>query len=369
MSTPPGGRRTPLHDRHARLGARFMPFAGWDMPVQYAGILAEHRAVRSAAGLFDVSHMGEIRVRGAGAGELLQALTPNDVLRLTPGQAQYSALLTDDGTFIDDLLVYRLDTADFLLVVNASNTATNLDSIRESAPGGVEIRDESDQTALLALQGPRAAAILSAAFGLDLAALRPFAFLHGSGPLAGGLVSRTGYTGEDGFEIYLPPAAAGPVWDRCLEIGAADGVAPCGLGARDTLRMEAGLCLYGHEIDRTVSPWEAGLDFIVRLEKGDFRGRAALLRQRQAGPSRRLTGLALTGRGLARPGHEVRHGDRPVATLTSGGFSPTLGYGIGMALLPPALAEPGTALTVRVRDADIAAEVVALPFYRRARRP
>ncbi|MCZ6599391.1 MAG: glycine cleavage system aminomethyltransferase GcvT [Acidobacteria bacterium] len=358
-------RRTSLHAEHVRHGARLVPFAGWEMPIQYRGVLAEHAAVRASAGLFDVSHMGELEVYGAEAEAFLQEMTPNNVSRLATGQAQYTALLTAEGTFVDDLLIYRLAAGRFLLVVNAANTAGDLAWIRKHIHGEVQVRDLSGEYALLALQGPRAAGILGRFLGKELQDLGSFRFTME--PMDGStlLISRTGYTGEDGFEIYLPPAMAPSVWQRLMDEGERDGLVPVGLGARDTLRLEAALPLYGQDIDMTRTPLEAGLNFIVKLTKGEFMGREALVRQKEEGVGHRLTGLAVTQRGIARPGYPVRVAGREVGVVTSGTHSPTLGRAIGMSYLPVAHAEPGTKLTVVIRGNEVEAEVVPLPFYRR----
>jgi aminomethyltransferase len=386
--TPPAAaaalRRTPLHDCHVELGARLVGFAGWEMPVQYAGVIEEHRAVRGAAGLFDVSHMGEVRVRGAGAEALLQRLTPNDVAQLAPGRAHYSGLLTERGTYVDDLLVYRLAGDDFLVVVNASNTVSDLAWLRSwrehaTAPGpgpgsgsghpapAAEILDASDDYALLALQGPRALAILEPIASPGIAALRYYAFLRGEVAGVPAIISRTGYTGEDGFELYLAPERAPEVWRRLLAAGAPHGLQPAGLGARDTLRLEAAMALYGHEIDDRTTPFEAGLSWVVKLGKGDFLGRGALVRQREQGVQRTLVGFTVEGRGIARQGHAVLSDGTAVGAVTSGTWSPTFEKAIGMAYVPPVLAPPGTRLGIDVRGRTLEAAVVELPFYRRAR--
>jgi aminomethyltransferase len=379
-------RQTPLHACHLELGARMVGFAGWEMPVQYVGVIEEHRAVRTAAGLFDVSHMGEIRVRGTGAETFLQGLTPNDVARLPPGRAHYSGLLTERGTYVDDLLVYRLAADDFLVVVNASNAERDLAWVREHGPsvappagdatagasapgaGAAEIQDESDQYALLALQGPRALAILeplASAPPPGIAALRYYGFLRGEVAGVPAIISRTGYTGEDGFELYLPPDGAPEVWRRLLAAGAPHGLQPAGLGARDTLRLEAAMALYGHEIDERTTPLEAGLSWVVKLDKGPFLGRAALAAQQAAGLERTLIGFEVQGRGIARQGHTVLSDGRVVGEVTSGTWSPTLERAIGMAHVPVALAKPGTVLGLDVRGRTLSAVVVGLPFYRR----
>lgn len=386
-ATAPALRHTPLHDCHLELGARMVGFAGWEMPVQYTGVIEEHRAVRGAAGLFDVSHMGEVRVRGAGAEAFLQRLTPNDVAQLIPGRAHYSGLLTARGTYVDDLLIYRLAAEDFLVVVNAANAAGDLAWIQErarqhAAPPGesalpgtpgdtantpeiVEIVDESDRFALLALQGPRALAILEPLASQGIGGLRYYGFMRGEVAGVPAIISRTGYTGEDGFELYLEPEGAPEVWRRLLATGAPHGLVPAGLGARDTLRLEAAMALYGHEIDERTTPLEAGLSWVVKLGKGDFLGRTALLAQSEQGVARTLVGFAVEGRGIARQGHGVLSDGEVVGEVTSGTWSPTLEKAIGMAYVPPALAAPGTRLSLDVRGRLLDAIVVALPFYRR----
>ena len=342
-------------------------FVGWEMPVRYGSVIEEHRAVRTAAGLFDVSHMGELFVGGGGAETLVQRLTPNDVTKLAPGRAHYSGFLTEEGTYIDDLLVYRLAASEFLIVVNAANRAKDLAWLEEHASGDVVVEDRSDDYALLALQGPKAAEILARTTTLALDELRYYAFA--SSEVAGrpAIVSRTGYTGEDGFELYLAAGDGAAVWDRLLEEGAGDGLQPAGLGARDTLRLEASMALYGHEIDGTTTPWDAGLSWVVKMGKGDFVGRDALVAAREAGPCRRLVGLELTERGIARQGHEVVVDGEPVGVVTSGTWSPTFEKALAMAYVPPELAADGSELTISVRRRQIAARVVPLPFYKRPR--
>ncbi len=368
-------QRTVLYGRHVESGARFVPFAGYEMPIQYEGVLAEHRAVRERAGMFDVSHMGEIRVRGPRALPLLQRLTPNDVAALHPFRAQYSALLTERGTFIDDLLVYCLDPEDYLLVVNAASRERDLELLRRAAAAeadGVRVDDQSDETALIAVQGPRAAEIVADVVGAEAADLRYYSFLrdHPAEDQAQRLVSRTGYTGEDGFEIYTPPERAEDLWAEFLERGRDVGLVPAGLGARDTLRLEAGMMLCGQDIDEETTPLEAGLSWIVKWKKGDFVGRDALARQRETGCRHRLVGFEVEGRGIARHGHRLTVRDAPDCSgpVTSGAFAPTLGRAVGIARLdcgdggPPA---PGSAASVTVRGREIDCRIVKLPFYRR----
>jgi aminomethyltransferase len=344
-------------------------FAGWEMPVQYAGVIEEHRAVRTAAGLFDVSHMGEVRVRGAGAEGLLQRLTPNDVSKLTPGRAHYSGLLTERGTYIDDVLVYRLGAEDFMVVVNASNAGRDFEWIASRSNGEAEVVDESDRFALLALQGPQALSILAPlAGGLasgDISGLKYYGFAQGTVDGAAAIISRTGYTGEDGFEIYLAPEDASRVWGRLIS----EGALPAGLGARDTLRLEAAMALYGHEIDETTTPFEAGLGWVVKLDKGDFLGRDALVSQKAAGIPRKLVGFEVRGRGIARQGHGVlaKDGVAIAGAVTSGTWSPTFEKALGMAYVPPEMAATGWPLGLDVRGKVVPATVVEMPFYRRPR--
>ncbi len=358
-------RRTPLYDEHLAAGAKMVEFAGWEMPVQYAGVIEEHRAVRGTAGLFDVSHMGEIRVSGRGAVALLQGLTPNDVFRLAPGRAQYSGLLTDAGTYVDDLLVYRLGAEEFLVVVNAANTAADHAWMQGRASGEAELAEVTDEWALLALQGPRAARILQRLAGTDLSVIRYYRFIEGTLDSASAIISRTGYTGEDGFEIFVRPEDAAALWRRLLEVGAPDGLVPAGLGARDTLRLEAAMALYGHEIDRCTTPFEAGLDWVVKLDKGDFVGRGALAEQRRAGVARKLVGFEVAGRGIARQGHAVVVDGRAVGQVTSGTWSPTFARALGMAYVPAELASPGLRVELDIRGKRVEATLVGLPFYRR----
>lgn len=338
-------------------------FTGWDMPVQYSGVIEEHRAVRTGAGLFDVSHMGEVRVRGAAAEALLQRLTPNDVSKLAAGRAHYSGLLTESGTYVDDLLIYKLAPEDYLVVVNASNADRDFEWIASRAEGDVEVVNESDRYALLALQGPKALEILAPLAPAEVAGLKYYGFLQGTVAGAPAIISRTGYTGEDGVELYLSPEDAPGIWRRLVEAGAV----PAGLGARDTLRLEAAMALYGHEIDETTTPFEANLGWVVKLDKGDFLGRDALAAQKEKGLGRRLVGFEVQGRGIARQGHRVVSEGETVGAVTSGTWSPTFEKALGMAYVPLALAAPGTSLTLDVRGKEIPATVVELPFYRRAR--
>ena len=357
-------RHTPLHSAHAALGARLVPFAGYEMPVQYpTGITAEHQAVRTAAGLFDVSHMGEVEIRGEGARDFVQYLTTNDVDRIEVGQAQYSTLLNDRGTILDDLLVYRFPEH-YLLVVNASNRAKDVAQLeRHAARFGVRVADRSEELALLALQGPRAEEILSRLTGTPLGSIGYYRFREGAANGTDMIISRTGYTGEDGFELYLENAGAAALWDALLEEGRPQGLIPAGLGARDSLRLEMGYALYGNDLDEAHTPLEAGLGWVVKTDKGDFVGRDALLRQKEEGVATKLAGFRLRERGFPRPGYEVRTADGGAGAVTSGTVSPSLGVGIGLAYLPAAATAPGSHVAIVVRGQELSAEVVRPPFY------
>jgi aminomethyltransferase len=359
-------RRTPLDAAHEAAGAKLVAFAGWRMPVSYTGVIEEHLAVRTRAGLFDVSHMGELAVRGAQALGFLQLLTSNDVARLAPGRAQYSALTTPAGTFVDDLLVYALGERDYLLVVNASNVEKDLDWLAGHARAfDVDVRDESARWALLSLQGPRALETLAPLVDAPIGALKYYRFVQAQVDGASCIVSRTGYTGEDGFEVYAPPADATRLWNAILHAGAPHGVVPAGLGARDTLRLEARMALYGNDIDETTTVLEADLGWIVKPDKGDFLGREVLVRQAAEGVSRKLVGFEMLARAIARHGHAAVHGSREVGRITSGTHSPTLRKNIGLAYLPVELSAPGSRFAVDVRGREEPAVVVPTPFYRR----
>ena len=346
-----------------------VPFAGWEMPLQYSGITEEHQAVRRAAGLFDVSHMGEIELAGADVLAGLQRVACNDASRLEVGQAQYSALTTPDGTFVDDLLVYRLAAEHFLLVVNAANIAKDFAWITEGLRGigdAVAV-NTSTRYALVALQGPRALDILQPLTGVDLPSIGYYHFASGEVANIRSTIARTGYTGEDGFEIFTAPSGAGRVWETLLSAGASAGLLPAGLGARDTLRLEAAMRLSGQDIDETTSVLEAGLGWIVGWDKPDFVGRAALVRQREAGVTRKLVGFEMVERGIARHGYPIYVGDAPAGIVTSGTRTPFLEKAIGLAYLPVAAAEPGTGCAVEIRGRRVGARVVPLPFYKRPR--
>ena len=359
-------RRTPLFDVHRALGARLVAFGGWEMPLSYRGILEEHRAVRQAAGLFDVSHMGEIELAGPHASAACQRLTTNDVRRLADGHVQYTLLCRPDGGVIDDATLYRRDERCYFFCVNAANAAEDLAWIREHA-GGATVTDRSAATALLALQGPRAAAILGRLTALALAELRTFRFANadvGGMPV---LVSRTGYTGEDGFELYAATGDAVALWSALMDAGGADALVAVGLGARDTLRLEAALPLYGNDLDTTTTPLAAGLARFVKLDGEDFIGRAALLREHRDGSARRLVGLELREPGIARHDFPVLASNAVVGRVTSGTHAPTLRRAIALAYVDAAHAAEGTRLAVEIRGRAVAAAVVRTPFYRRVR--
>jgi aminomethyltransferase len=357
-------KRTPLHDEHVALNGKMVPFAGYSMPVQYpSGITAEHQAVRNAAGLFDVSHMGEFEVRGDGALDFVQLVTTNDVSRLEVGQAQYSTLLQQDGTVLDDLIVYRFPDH-YMLVVNASNREKDLSWISAFTDRfRVELIDRSDEIALLALQGPKAESILEKLTTTDLSAIGYYRFAEGTVDGKQAVISRTGYTGEDGFELYLSAPDAAAVWRALLAAGSEAGLIPAGLGARDSLRLEMGYALYGNDVDERHTPLETGLSWVVKMDKGDFIGRDALAKRKEAGVKERLVGFRLLERGFPRRGYEIRHEGAPVGTVTSGVSSPSLGIGIGMAIVSSEAAKAGTPLEVVIRDQPVPAEVVRPPFY------
>ena len=368
-ATDDGLKRTPLHARHRELGARMTAFGGWEMPLEYAGIAAEHTAVRTCAGLFDVSHMGEVEIAGPAAVAAVQRVICNDAAALDVGQAQYSALTTHQGTFVDDLLVYRLAGDHFLLVVNAANAGKDCAWIRREirAAGDVAAVDAGARYALLALQGPRAAEILQPLTGVDLPTLRYYRFASGEVAGARATISRTGYTGEDGFELLVAPAVAGSLWSALLDAGKGAGLQPAGLGARDTLRLEAAMRLHGADIDETTTVLEAGLGWIVAWDKGEFNGRPALLEQKERGVARKLAGFEMLDRGIARSGCGVHVGGEKVGRVTSGTRTPFLGKAIGMAYVPAEIGRPGAEVTIDVRGKRLRARIVRMPFYARRR--
>lgn len=367
-------KKTPLYDRHVALGARMMAFGGYDMPVQYSGIIEEHRAVREAAGLFDVSHMGEVRVTGPEAFAFVQQLVTNDAAKLTDGRAMYTAMCLPDGGIVDDLLVYRVAENNYLLVINAANTESDLAWMRGNNPMGAALTDESEDTALLALQGPAAFDIMEAVVGESVGGQRVrdvkfYRFLSMPEGVFGGwaMLSHTGYTGERGFEIYCEAAQAADLWDALLEAGAPHGLKPAGLGARDTLRLEAGYRLYGQDMTRATNPLEAGLGWVVKLDAGDFIGRDALRQiKSEGGPARSLVGFALDARGIPRHDDPLLDPDTEenIGVVTSGTQSPLLEQGIGLGYVPnePAYTEPGSSLAIGGRR-TLPATVRKPPFH------
>ena len=366
MTAPTQGtlQRTPLHDVHVALGAKIVPFAGFEMPVQYpTGITVEHKAVRESCGMFDVSHMGEVIVRGPDAIRFVSSVTSNDVAALALHQIHYSTLLRDDGTIVDDLLVYRYDDH-LMLVINASNKDKDLAHLHaHMAPFDCTLTDVSDDVALLAIQGPEAQEILQSLTQVDLAAIKYYRFAVGTVAGIPCTVSRTGYTGEDGFELYFGAASAVDMWNTIMGTGR---VTPAGLGCRDSLRLEAGLCLYGNELDDETTPLEAGLSWLVKLGKdGDFLGRSVLARQQTEGTDRKLVGFTIDERAIPRHGYPVIYGDVQVGEVRSGTMSPTLGVPIGTCYLPTAAAVEGTKFEIEIRGKRLPARVVRMPFYKR----
>jgi aminomethyltransferase len=363
-------KKTPLNARHRASGARMVPFGGWDMPVEYTGISAEHLAVRERAGLFDVSHMGQIEIAGANALDAVQRISCNDASRLQVGQAQYSGLLTPQGTFVDDLLVYRLAPQHFMLVVNASHIAKDYEHIAEHIkPAGDAVAvDASSRYALIAVQGPRAIDVVQPLTAIELAPMKYYWFAHGEVAGVRATVSRTGYTGEDGFEIFVAPQSADKVWLALLQSGAPVGLVPCGLGARDTLRLEAAMRLHGNDIDETTTVVEADLNWIVGWKKADFIGADVLRRQKAEGPARKLVGFEMIERGIARQGYPILADGKPVGAVTSGTQTPYLKKAIGLGYVPTALAAPGTEIDIDIRGRSTRARVVPTPFYKRTQR-
>ena len=363
MSEDMGLRHTPLYERHKALGAKMVPFAGWEMPIQYGGIVAEHRAVRGAAGLFDLSHMGEFFFEGAGALRAVDGLVSSDIQGLEVGHARYGLLTNEKGTIVDDVIVYRFAPDRLAMVVNAANIEKDAAHVRRHLPAGVRFDDLSMETALIAPQGPRAARILSRVAAMNVDDLMPFGVTATTVAGAAATVARTGYTGEDGFEVFVPNADAPRVWDELLSAGKEDGIQPIGLGARDTLRLEARFSLYGNEIDETTNPIEAGLGWTCKLDK-DFLGRDAIAKVKKDGPTRRIAGLVIEG-GVARHGYPMTADGQIVGVVTSGTFGPTVEKNIALAYVPATSSKVGTALAVRIRERDVPATVVKTPFYRR----
>jgi aminomethyltransferase len=358
--TTSAGKKTPLYDEHVRAGAKIVDFVGWAMPMYYRGIVSEHRLVREAVGLFDVSHMGEFVLTGSDALASLDRIATNRVAALTEGRVQLSLMCNDSGGILDDLLVYRLQGR-YMLVVNAANREKDLDWVRDHVRGDVRVEDVTDETALVAVQGPASEGVLSAIAGADVAALP---YYHSAAMTVAGcdaLVSRTGYTGEDGFEVYCAPDDAATVWGALLEAGRPAGIEPVGLGARDTLRLEMGYALYGHEMDETRTPVESGLLWITKLDKGDFIGREAIARRKEKGARERLVGFELLERGVPRKDQRIVSGGERLGVVTSGSYSPSLDRGIGLGYVPPGVDD---AIAIDVRGKNVPARIVGLPMYR-----
>lgn len=357
-------KKTPLYEKHLESKGKMIDFGGWLLPVEYAGIIPEHEAVRNRAGLFDVSHMGEVTIEGEAAEAFLQRLVTNDISKMDAGQMNYSPMCYPNGGVVDDLLIYKYSSGKYLLIVNAANTNKDVEWLRFNASGNVEVKDESYKYAQLALQGPKAQRILQKLTDQNLEELRFFYFCHDVkiGTITA-LVSRNGYTGEDGFEILVKPGDAERLWDKIMEAGKNEGLMPAGLGARDILRFEVCLPLYGHEIDKEITPLEAGLGSFVKLDKEDFIGRNVLAEQKYYGLKRRLTAFEMTDRGIPRAGFEVFAGDQKIGHVTTGSYSPTLKRNIGLALLDEAFSAEGTELEVMIRNKRLKGRVIRKPFY------
>ena len=359
-------KRTPLYERHLALGARLVEFSGWEMPVQYSSILDEHRAVRTCAGLFDVSHMGEFKIEGPDSLAFLQYLVPNDVSRLAIHQALYTQLCLPNGGTIDDLIIYYLAENHYMMVVNAGNIDKDFAWVEQQAKiFDVQVYNQSDTTALLALQGPEAQAILQPLADVDLSTIRYYHCEPGVVDGINCIISRTGYTGEDGFELYCAPVDVVTLWNDLLAAGKERGLLPAGLGARDTLRIEAGYCLYGHELDEQTNPLEAGLGWTVKLNKGEFIGRDALLKVKEEGPKRKLIGIEMIERGISRAGYAIYENDQQIGSLTSGAPGPALNKNIGIGYVEASHAVVGNTVQIDIRGKRTAAQIVALPFYKR----
>ncbi|MDN7226828.1 glycine cleavage system aminomethyltransferase GcvT [Planococcus liqunii] len=362
-------QRTPLFEAYAKYGGKTIDFGGWELPVQFSSIKEEHEAVRTKAGLFDVSHMGEILVTGSGSLEFLQRLVTNDVSKIQDGQAQYTAMCYEDGGTVDDLLIYKISDAHYLLVVNASNIEKDFEWMQKAVSGDVKLDNQSDQYGLLALQGPLAQSVLQRLTDEDLSQIKAFRFktdVQVGGQTA--IISRTGYTGEDGFEIYASPDAVVALWDQILAEGQADGVVPCGLGARDTLRFEACLALYGQELSKDITPLEAGINFVVKLKKeSDFIGKAALAEQKENGVPRKLVGIEMIDKGIPRHGYAVFANGEKIGEVTTGTQSPSLKKNIGLALVAADFAELGVELEIEIRNKRLKATTVETPFYKRSK--
>ena len=367
MSVAAALRTTPLNAVHREMGAKMVDFGGWDMPVQYSGILDEHQTVRNAVGLFDVSHMGEIEIQGPQALDLVEHISSNQAAKLATGQIHYSGLLYDHGGFVDDILVHKVADDHYFICVNASNQDKDYEHIVANNEFDAKVENAGARYAQIAVQGPNGPATLQKLTPVDLSPIRYYHFVDGTVSGIPARISRTGYTGEDGFEIYVEPGEAPRIWRELLEAGKEFGIKPAGLGARNTLRMECAMALYGHEIDASISPLEAGLGWIAKLDKPSFLGREALVKQKSAGIKRKLIGFEMVGRGIGRDGYEIQAGGQPAGWVTSGGPGPTVGKNVGMCLLPIDHAAPGRPIEILIRNQPVEARTVALPFYKRAK--
>ena len=365
MIETPGLKRTPLYEVHRAAGAKMVDFGGWEMPVQYSGLIDEHKAVRTAAGLFDVSHMGEIEVRGPEALRLVDYVTTNAASKLRNGQAHYSGLLYEHGGFVDDILVHKVADDSYFICVNASNQEKDFEHIKAANKFDCEVEFASAKYAQLAVQGPKALEIAQSLTRAELAGIKYYWFVDGVFAGVPARIARTGYTGEDGLEVYVAPECAAAVWDAIMQAGKPFGIKPCGLGARNTLRLESKMALYGHEIGPSITPFEADLAWIVKLEKGEFIGSAALRKQLERGVTRKLAGFEMKGRGIGRDGYEVLLEGRPAGWVTSGSPAPSLNKNIGLCYLPVEQARPGVRVEVVVRNQPVEAETVPTPFYKR----
>jgi aminomethyltransferase len=358
-------KRTPFHAIHQQLGAKIVPFGGFDMPVQYAGIMEEHKAVRQAVGVFDVSHMGEFFAFGANALSFLQMITVNDVSKLSPGKAQYSAMCYENGGIVDDLLIYMLAEQSYMIVVNAANIDKDWEWMAKHCPPDVRFENKSDSTGLLAIQGPRSLETLQKLTAVDLAAIPYYNFVRGNLAEVDMTISRTGYTGELGFEIYFDVAHAVKIWEAIFDAGKEFGIAPIGLGARDTLRLEMGYCLYGNDIDQTTHPLEAGLGWITKLNKGDFIGKLVIEKAKAEGLKRKLVGMVLTEKAVPRHGYPILVNGSPAGVVTSGTFAPMLEKGIAMGYVNVPHHETGATVQIDIRGKMAEATIVALPFVKK----
>ena len=367
MSASTDLKRTPLFDVHTASKAKMVDFGGWNMPVQYSSVLEEHKAVRNAVGLFDVSHMGEIEIHGPEAQQLVDYVSTNNAAKLKVGQAHYSALLYEHGGFVDDILVHKVSDSHFFLCVNASNQEKDFEHIRSCNRFDAVVEFASERYAQIAVQGPKAAETLQKLTETRLGDIRYYWFADGAVAGVPARIAHTGYTGEDGFEVYMAPEAAPGIWNKLLTAGEEFGIKPCGLGARNTLRLEAKMALYGHEITASINPFEADLAWIVKMDKGDFVGRAALEKVLQQGVTRKLAGFEMKDRGIGRDGYEVWIHGEPAGWVTSGGPAPTLGANIGLCYLPVEKAVAGVPIQILIRNAPVDAVTVPTPFYKRAK--